>query len=264
MDNEIKSDRGKIIGLIFVIICVVILIIGFFIIAILDLTSKESDTQKLSTTTRRSINVTEESEPKVEEDKEETTTTTTTEVITTSEVSTTSRVTATSVVVPTKKKVVTETTTKTQTHEEGYVKQETIVENMPSNEVRTVVTDATNYPNAIDTIEWDIVNYINQERKKNGLSELKVAGELRSLSEGGANEYCEKGNDSAVGAYLTGYSNYRTVTYTGVIDSYNLYFGAKSSTKVTTSSSLSYIGIGVIYKSCNFKTPGYYFVMTYE
>lgn len=241
-----SNDRSKVLMLVSLIIVVSILIVGFVFLAVIDLTRKDAES-RLRTTSRRTVatNQKEESsenpqpveavEPTSEVDVVTTTTKVTTGKITTQRVTTTKKV----------EEVIPE-----QDYEESVI---------PSNDYE-VATSASTYPDALDSWEWEIVNMVNAERRKNGLNELLVARELRDKAEEGAYIYYANGANQ-LKSYLEGYS-YLYMFSNLNIGPETLYDNTVSSTKVTTNPNLRYVGVGVIKKNTSLDT--YFYVITYE
>ena len=248
-DNNINNnDSSRVIMLVSLIIVVSILLIGFVFIAVMDLTRKQADSV-LKTTTRRTVKKTEKGTNIISDDEleklEEITSTTTT--IPEIENSTTKTKVTT-------KKVAIQTTTTTKTTE--TTKSQSVI---PFNEYK-IATGATTYPDALDSWEWEIVNLINEERRKNGLNELLVAEDFRQMAEDAAYLYYTTGDD-AVKSYLANYSNLRMYSNLN-IDAKTLYTNTLNSTKVTTNPYLRYVGVGVLLKNTGLNT--YFYVIIYE
>lgn len=246
--NNNSEDKSKITMLISLIVVVSILLVGFVFIAVLDLTHKEAET-RLNTTTRRTVKTTElitedikDDEEEEEEDEEDeleevdltTTTTSQTQGNTTTKVGTT------------------KTTKKPTTTKEVEV-------TVPASKY-TITNSSTTYPDALDSWEWDIVDMINEARRKNGLNELLVASELRTMAEDAAYIYYTNG-DAAAKSYLINYANMRMYSNL-LIDSAYLFENTINSTNVTTNPYIKYIGVGVLLKKPNLDT--YYYILVYE
>ena len=248
-ENDVnKNDKSKIIMLISLIVVVSILLIGFVFIAVLDFT-QEGTKSYLKTTTRRTIPSTESTthnmttlttEEVVIPEEDETTTTTTT----TKNNSSGTNTNKTTKTVVTSTKIVTSTRTQ-------------IV--IPSNEYK-VATGSTTYPDALDSWEWEIVDLINEERRKNGLNELLVAEDFRRIAEEAADLYYTNGEES-VKSYLANYSNLRMFSNLN-INARTLYTNTLNSTKVTTNPYIRYVGVGVLLKDTGLNT--YFYVIIYE
>lgn len=247
MENNTNNvnDKGKIMVLISIICAVSILLVAFVFVTVIDLTHKGTQS-KLSTTTRRTVE----------------TQVTTEGVQTTEEIPTTEGVTnppTTNTTTTVKKTTTTKKTTKPastvvtkpSTPDEGTV--------IPSHSYE-IAYDSTTYPDAIDSWEWEIVNLINQERKKNGLNEVHVARELRNMAEEAAYMYYASGS-SAIKPYLEGYS-YLYMHSNYDIDARSLFESTMNSTKITTNPDIKYVGAGVLVKKQGIDT--YYYVIVYE
>lgn len=247
MENNTNNvnDKGKIMVLISIIMAVSILLVAFVFVAVIDLTHKEAGS-KLSTTTRRTIST------------EPTTSGEITEPIT--EEAPTTPPTSASVTTPstTKQPATKEPTTVVvqPKPEEPDSPGETVI---PSHSY-DIAYDSTTYPDALDSWEWEIVNLINQERRKNGLSEVNVARELRNMAEEAAYMYYANGA-SSIRPYLDGYS-YLYMHSNLNIDARSLYESTLNSTKITTSPDIKYVGAGVLVKKVGIDT--YYYVIVYE
>ncbi len=243
MDNNtnVNNDKGKIMVLTSLIIAVSIMLVIFVFFAVIDITHKDASS-KLKTTTRRTVN------PDATTGIPDTTTTevpsVTEEPTTGINTTTTRKVTTTSRVTTTGERV----TTKPQ--------GETVI---PSHTYE-VVTDATTYPDALDTWEWNVINLINEERRRNGLNELLVARELRNKAEEAAYMYYASGSES-LKPYLSGIS-YLYMHSNLDIDAHTLYESTLNSTKITTNPDLRYVGAGVILKNTGLDT--YFYVIVYE
>lgn len=251
MENNTNNvnDKGKIMVLISLIIAVSILLVAFVFVTVIDLTHKDAKS-KISTTTRRTIST----EPTTEVQDSQTTEPTTevptnpsSEVPTTTSTTTRPRTTTTRRV---------EQTTKPTSGDDNHDDGGTVI---PSHSY-DIAYDSTTYPDAVDSWEWEIVNLINQERKRNGLSEVYVARELRNMAEEAA--YMYYANDSSVirpyldgYAYLYGHSNSN-------IEPRTIYESLINSTKITTNPDIKYVGSGVLVKDQGIDT--YYYVIVYE
>ncbi|MCH5167782.1 MAG: hypothetical protein J1F35_07870 [Erysipelotrichales bacterium] len=243
-DNNVnQNDSSKIILLVTLIVVVSILLIGFVFIAVLDLTHKEAETH-LKTTTRRTVSTIEKitTEQLHEKDEEEPTTTQTTA---------TTKPTLTNSPSTTKKVV---TTTQPVADEDEII--------IPASSYE-IATSASTFTDAVDSWEWEIVNLINAERKKNGLNELAVAKELRDIAEYGAYLYYENG-ETAAKDYLINYSNYRMYSNLNVSakDLYTSTLNSNYAKQVITNQYLKYLGVGVVKKNTGLNT--YFYVLIYE
>ena len=247
-NNDInKNDKSKIIMLISLIVVVSILLIGFVFIAVLDFT-QESTKSYLKTTTRRTI-------PSTNTTTNSMTTSTTEEVIMPEDGETTTTTTATTKnnsggANKTTKTIITSTKIVTSTKTQIVI---------PSNEYK-IATGPTTYPDALDSWEWEVVDLINAERRKNGLNELLVAEDFRRIAEEGADLYYTNGEESAK-SYLANYSNLRMFSNLN-INAKTLYTNTLNSTKVTTNPYIRYVGVGVLLKDTGLNT--YFYVIIYE
>lgn len=246
-EETLKNDKKKIAILISIIVFVIILIVLFIVIVILD-SQRDEEQKKLSTTTRRTVNAT-------EVDNNGDNTNQTTSNIISEEVTTTTSTT----IKPTNKTKVTSNNgnkvTMTTVITSTSIK---VVDILPPSVSHEITFDKSTYPDSLDAWEWQIVNLINAERKKNGLNELLVAKDLRQLAEEAADLWLGSGTE-VVKEYLTGHSNYRKYTNYDDVTANSLYNDTIASTKVTTNSALRYLGVGVLYKNNT-----YYYVMIYE
>lgn len=244
MDNNtnVNNDKGKIMVLVSLIIAVSIMLVVFVFLAVIDITKKDASS-KLKTTTRRTV-VTKPSgdESELPTTDEPTTTEEPTTATTTKTSTTAQRITTTT------KGAGTKVTTKAP--------EETVI---PSHTYE-VVTDATTYPDALDTWEWNVINLINEERRRNGLNELLVARELRNKAEEAAYMYYASGSES-LKPYLSGIS-YLYMHSNLDIDAHALYESTLNSTKITTNPDLRYVGAGVLLKNVTLDT--YFYVIVYE
>ena len=248
-EETLKNDKKKIAILISIIVFIVILIVLFMIVVILDINSTDEQ-KKFSTTTRRTVSV-EESSNNDDSNNEVNTSEVTEEIDITTTTSTTVKQTSKTNTSSNGTKVITSTKIITSTS----IK---VVEIIPPTITHETTNDKSTYPDSLDAWEWEIVNLINAERKKNGLNELLVAKDLRQLAEEAADLWLGSGND-VVKEYLTGHSNYRKRTNYDDVDSASLYRDTIAETKVTTNASLRYLGVGVLYKN-----DTYYYVIIYE
>lgn len=245
--NDIK--KIKVLKIFIVFVSILLIILGF--LAVLDLTEKEAQTH-LTTTTRRTttISTTQDKEENIpdegflEEIVDPTTDPTTTST-------TSSKVTSTT-------KVITKTTKSTTTTQSSSV--------IPSHTYEQA-TGNTTYKDAVDSYEWEIINLINTERKKNGLNELIVASELRTLAEAAATLYSNS-NETAAKSLLSDYAGYLIMDryyYTPALFYAETVKQTKSTATgydITTNPYIKYIGVGVIEKAKNAKT--YYYALVYE
>ena len=242
-NQNINNDKGKVMVLISLIIAVSIVLVFFVFLAILDITHKDTKS-KLSTTTRRTI-------------KEEENTTTNSEV--TEPITENSTTTVSTTQVASSNSTRPSTTRKTTTKVVTTVVEEETDTVIPSHDYE-IVYDKTTYPDALDSWEWEVINLINQERRKNGLSELLVARELRNMAEEAAYMYYASGS-SAIKPYLSGYS-YLYMHSNLDIDANTLYESTLNSTKITTNPDIKYVGAGVLVKNITLDT--YFYVIVYE
>lgn len=248
-EATLKSDKKKITILISIIVFVIILIVLFGIVVLLDMNT-DDENKKLSTTTRRTVNVDDSTnnssyfEITDNIDNEE-------EVMTTMTTTSSSKNTTNKTKVSSGTKVITSTRIITSTS----IKVEEILPPAISHEV---ATDKSTYPDSLDNWEWKIVNLINEARRKNGLNELLVARDLRQLAEEAADLWLGSGSE-VVKEYLTGHSNYRKYSNHDDVSEISLYNDTIAKTKVTTNSSLRYLGVGVLRKN-----DTYYYVIIYE
>lgn len=242
-----NNDKSKVVMLISIILIIVVLIVAFIFIAFFDL-KEENENNNLSTTTRRTV----------------TTTTTTTDIFS-NELTTTTlpvEIKTTTTKVTTTKKIT--TTKRITTTEKVTTTEPSISEVVPTPDSRETTTEPTTYPDSVDEWEWEIVNYINEERRKNGLEPLAVAKDLRQLAEEGADLWMGHG-DQVVKDYLYGNSNYRMYTNLAEDTAYTLYKRTVVATNVTTDPYLRYLGVGVLLKSRGLSgLPTYYYVIIYE
>lgn len=242
-NQNINNDKGKVMVLISLIIAVSIVLVFFVFLAILDITHKDTKS-KLSTTTRRTI-------------KEEENTTTNSEV--TEPITENSTTTVSTTQVASSNSTRPSTTRKTTTKVVTTVVEEETDTVIPSHDYE-IVYDKTTYPDALDSWEWEVINLINQERRKNGLSELLVARELRNMAEEAAYMYYASGS-GAIKPYLSGYS-YLYMHSNLDIDANTLYESTLNSTKITTNPDIKYVGAGVLVKNITLDT--YFYVIVYE
>lgn len=259
------EDKKKIIILSFIIGFVSILIILVGIIVYLSIVNENKvDEDKLSTTTRRTIDITETESTTTKSPEENTTTT---EPITTNQTTTSSKVTSNK----TTNKVATTTAKKTTTSKKTTKNTTTKKVNtgesvIPIPEEREVTYESTDYPNADDEGAWNIVDKINEERIKNGLNPVQVAVDLRRLAEEAADFWYEYSDDE-IKDYLYGHSNYRRKSnhlYTN--SAYlSMYEATIQNTKVTTNKNIRYVGVGLIYRVNGIGgLATHYYVIIYE
>lgn len=260
------SDKKKIVILSLIIGFVVVLIILVGIIAYLSFVNENKNhDEKLSTTTRRTVDVS---------DEQDTTSTSTTQSTTTSTQTVTSSISpTTSKTNSTNSTTKTTTTKKTTTAKKATTtKQKTTTKAssggsiIPIPDEREVTYESTDYPNADDEGAWNIVDMINAERTKNGLKPVEVAVELRRLAEEAADFWYEYSDDE-IKNYLYGHSNYRRKSnhlYTN--SAYlSMYEATIKNTKVTTDKNLKYIGVGLIYRVNGIGgLATHYYVIIYE
>lgn len=246
------SDKKKIVILSLIIGFVALLIILVGYLAYLSFVDENKiDDTKLSTTTRRTVEI-----------DDETTTTTSTlnkDEPTTTSITTTEKTTTTNNTTSTKKTTVTAKTTTTK----KTVSNESVI---PIPDEREVTYESTDYPNADDEGAWKIVELINEERVKKGLAPVEVAVELRRLAEEAADLWHEY-TDAEIKDYLYGHSNYRRKSNNLNIDSayLSMYDATIKNTKVTTDKNLKYIGIGLIYHENGMAgLATHYYVIIYE
>lgn len=260
------SDKKKIVILSLIIGFIVVLIILVGIIAYLSFVNENKNhDEKLSTTTRRTVDVS---------DEQDTTSTSTTQSTTTSTQTVTSSISpTTSKTNSTNSTTKTTTTKKTTTAKKATTtKQKTTTKAssggsiIPIPDEREVTYESTDYPNADDEGAWNIVDMINAERTKNGLKPVEVAVELRRLAEEAADFWYEYSDDE-IKNYLYGHSNYRRKSnhlYTN--SAYlSMYEATIKNTKVTTDKNLKYIGVGLIYRVNGIGgLATHYYVIIYE
>lgn len=259
---NMKKDKQRIILLSAVIAFLIFLILGLITITILNIKKENTTTtSKLSTTTRRTADTTISTTSKIlpEENMENTTSqnrittqnTTSSQGNKTTKKNTTSRKT-TSTRITTKKEQAT-----TSSSSSSFI---------PEKNKYETTNESTNYENAVDSWEWEIVKRINDERKKNGLSELRVAVRLRQLAEEAAdiwNTY----TDADIDEYLEGYSHYgiKSNTLNETTGYLSLYNRTINKTDITKDKTIEYIGVGVIYLKKGISgIPSYYYVIIYE
>lgn len=250
-DYNDGNDSKKVAWLKASIFFVSILLIVFGFLAVIDLTKKESLTH-LTTTTRRttttklvtsSISTDEEY---FEEDNipDEDFLEDIVDKTTTNQPSTSSRVTTTTKVM-------------TTTQSSSVIPSHTY----------EVATGKTTYKDAVDSYEWEIINLINAERKKNGLNELIFALELRTLAEEAATLYSNSKETSA-SSLLSDYAGYLIMykyKYTPALfynDTVKQTKSPDTGYDITTNPYYKYIGVGVIEKANNKNT--YYYALVYE
>lgn len=233
-EETLKNDKKKIAILISIIVFVVILIVLFIVVVILDINNTDQQ-KKYSTTTRRTVSI-EESSSNNEENNNE--------IIEEIDITST-----TSTMV--------KSTNKTNISSNGTTSKK-VVEVFPPSITHETTNGKSIFPNSLDDWEWEIVNLINKERKKNGLSELLVAKDLRQLAEEAADLWGSSEPDDAT-KVLTGHSYYRKYSNYDDVNSSSFYEDTIVETKVTTISELRYLGVGVIYKNNT-----YYYVIIYE
>lgn len=239
-EATLKNDKKKIVILISIIALVIILIVLFVFLVILSFNQKE-EKSKISTTSRRTISIKMTSSSVIP---------TTTEKVKTEEVTITTKKVTTqrkTTNLKTTSKITEQSTTSTK-----------IIEILPPVIEHETTIDKSTYPDSLDAWEWQIVNLINEQRKKNGLNELLVAKDLRQLAEEAADLWLGSGGD-IVKEYLTGHSNYRKYTNYDDVNATSLYNDTVAATKVTTNPALRYLGVGVLYKN-----DTYYYVIVYE
>lgn len=255
------SDKKKIVILSLIIGFVSFCIILVGIIAYLSIVNENKvEDNKLSTTTRRTVETEKVTEPP-------TTTTTITKTFPTTNPPT-QEVTTNKITTSTTKKSTTTTKKKTTTSKKTTTtkKASTGVSVIPYPDEREVTYESTNYPNADDEGAWNIVDLINEERIKNGLNPVEVAVELRRLAEEAADFWYEYSDDE-IKSYLYGHSNYRRKSnhlYTN--SAYlSMYQATIENTKVTTDKNLKYIGVGLIYRVNGIGgLATHYYVIIYE
>lgn len=262
------SDKKKIVILSLIIGFVAILIILVGYIAYLSFVEEnKTSTDKLSTTTRRTVDVSEEATTNLPNQEEMTTTPSTTQTTTT----TTSSTTALTTKSTTKSHTSTTTKKKTTTTKKSTTKKTTTKVNsggvvIPIPDEREVTYESTDYPGADDEGAWNIVDLINEARQKNGLKPVEVAVELRRLAEEAADFWYEY-TDVEIKAYLYGHSNYRRKSNHLYTNSafLSMYQATIENTKVTTDKNLKYIGVGLIYRENGVGgLPTHYYVIIYE
>ena len=261
------SDKKKIVILSLIIGFVAILIILVGYIAYLSFVEEnKTSTDKLSTTTRRTVDVSEEATTNLPNQEEMTTTSSTTTTTTT-----TSSTTALTTKSTTKSHTSTTTKKKTTTTKKSTTKKTTTKVNsggvvIPIPDEREVTYESTDYPGADDEGAWNIVDLINEARQKNGLKPVEVAVELRRLAEEAADFWYEY-TDVEIKAYLYGHSNYRRKSNHLYTNSafLSMYQATIENTKVTTDKNLKYIGVGLIYRENGVGgLPTHYYVIIYE
>ena len=256
------EDKKKILILCIVIAFIIVLIVCLGIIAYLSYQAENAPTSNSNrqTTTRRN---TVSSEAIIDDDTTSSVTTSTVPMssgIASSNTSSNSSTTRISSAKTTSSRYTTKTSTRTVTVTGPTI---IITEERPTHPV----TDGeSNYPNALNDWEWEIVEMINEERRSNGLDELEVASDLRTLAEEAA-DYWDDFTESELKAYLAGNSYYAKKSNNlnhnnGYL---SLYQDTISKTKVTTRDDLRYLGVGVIYKENGFNgIPTHYYVIIYE
>ncbi len=261
------SDKKKIVILSLIIGFVAILIILVGYIAYLSFVEEnKTSTDKLSTTTRRTVDVSEEATTNLPNQEEMTTTSSTTMTTTTTSITTaltTKSTTKSHTSTTTKKKT---TTTKKSTTKKTTTKVNSGGVVIPIPDEREVTYESTDYPGADDEGAWNIVDLINEARQKNGLKPVEVAVELRRLAEEAADFWYEY-TDVEIKAYLYGHSNYRRKSNHLYTNSafLSMYQATIENTKVTTDKNLKYIGVGLIYRENGVGgLPTHYYVIIYE
>lgn len=235
------SDKKKITILISIISFTIILIVFLCVIAFLSIRAenmKKSD--NLTTTTRRTFSTTtkETSNPELPQ------TTTTKNSVTKTTMRTSN------------------TISKTRT----TTKRVTTSSNIPEKVTRPTTTSSIDYPNALDSWEWNIVDAINKERKENGLNELQVATDLREIAHEKADDWINL-TDNEFKTTLKGYSFYgKKSNNLNRVTGYNsLITSTKDNTVITKTRGLSYLGVAVLYKEQGFNgIPTHYYVIIYE
>lgn len=260
------SDKKKIVILSLIIGFVVVLIILVGIIAYLSFVNENKNhDEKLSTTTRRTVDVSDEQDTTSTSTTQSTTTST--QTITSSISQTTSKTNSTNSTTKTTTKKKTTTAKKaTTTKQKTTTKASSGGSIIPIPDEREVTYESTDYPNADDEGAWNIVDMINAERTKNGLKPVEVAVELRRLAEEAADFWYEYSDDE-IKNYLYGHSNYRRKSnhlYTN--SAYlSMYEATIKNTKVTTDKNLKYIGVGLIYRVNGIGgLATHYYVIIYE
>ena len=261
------GDKNKIVILSLIIGFVAILIILVGYIAYLSFVDENKpSTDKLSTTTRRTVDVSEEETTNPSNAMEPTTTSSTTTTTTSSTTALTTKSTTKSNTSTTTKKKNPTTKKSTTTTKKTTNKVNSGESVIPIPDEREVTYESTDYPGADDEGAWNIVDLINEARKKNGLKPVEVAVELRRLAEEAADFWYEY-TDVEIKAYLYGHSNYRRKSnhlYTN--SAYlSMYQATVENTKVTTDKNLKYIGVGLIYRENRVGgLPTHYYVIIYE
>lgn len=237
------NDKKKIFILRIIIAFIILLIILFSVIAIIDFKSKDNDPKYLDTTTRRTY---------------KTTTTSSTSRINTSSTTKTSAVSTSSTVASNTKTTTAKTTKSTK------VTSEIISSPIPVTPDYTETNEDSNNANAEASLEWYIVNKINDIRENNGLNRLIVAKELRDLAETAGDIYNTQG-ENAVSDYLDGYNNYRFWTLNQNVSKDYLVDKTINATSVTTNENYKYVGVGVIKIINNQnKLPAYHYCIIYQ
>lgn len=232
-----EMDNKKLI-LIYVLIAFILLVLGtFIIVGVLNL---DNDSKKLVTTTTKTT----------VQDLTTTTSTTTLENIISTSTTTTSKMTSS--------KTTATTTTSTTTVITTTLKVD--------NDERVTTDSNSTYQNAIDSWEWEVVDAINEERKKNGLEELSVAVDLRNLAEEAADLWKDD-KENEMNNLLEGYSHYGYKS--NVLDNIkgyeSLYNATIQNTRVTSNKYLKYLGVGVIYQNRGMSgLKSYYYIIIYE
>ncbi len=256
------SDKKKIIILSLVIGFVSFLLILVGIITYLSIIDENKvDNDKLSTTTRRTVEMDESTTTNQSSIEASTSPSTTTKINSTTsqhveQQSTTTKIT-------TKKRT---TTTKKPTKKTTTQKINTGESVIPIPDEREITYESTDYPNADDEGAWNIVDKINEERLKNGLKPVHVAVELRRLAEEAADFWYEY-SDEEIKNYLYGHSNYRRKSnhlYTN--SAYlSMYEATVANTRVTTDKNIRYVGVGLIYRINGIGgLATHYYVIIYE
>lgn len=260
------SDKKKIVILSLIIGFVVVLIILVGIIAYLSFVNEnKNSSSKLSTTTRRTVDASDEQDATSKSTTQSTTTST--QPVTSSISPTTSKTNSTNSTTKTTTKKKTTTSKKTTTTKrKTTTKASSGGSIIPIPDEREVTYESTDYPNADDEGAWNIVDMINAERTKNGLKPVEVAVELRRLAEEAADFWYEYSDDE-IKNYLYGHSNYRRKSnhlYTN--SAYlSMYEATIKNTKVTTDKNLKYIGVGLIYRVNGIGgLATHYYVIIYE
>ncbi len=157
-----------------------------------------------------------------------------------------------------------EKTTKTTGSTRITTKKQTTTETTTAR--REVTVKDADFPDVLNKETWEILRLINEERRKNGLTNLEVAVDLREKALEAAETWYEE-NETAAKEVLRGYSNYRRKSNQLAVSeaAQNLFSHTKENTGITTNRNIHYVGIGLLNKPKGVSgLPTVYYCIIYE